>query len=148
MDHSMDTAPQMVAQDVTLELIGVDGSAPVQAQLRYDARDPYAVTTTFFTGHTRVSWIFGRDLLIHGLYEPMGGGDVHVQPGLDPQGAAVVLMQLTSPDGEALVQARACDLRRFVDRMTEAVPPGAEAQHLDIDGTVGALLAATPGDAG
>ena len=55
-------------------------------------------------------WTFGRELLSDGLYEPSGDGDVHVWPCLDSDGRAVVIIELCSPDGEALVQARTSDL--------------------------------------
>ena len=61
-----------------------------------------------------VRWTFGRDLLIGGLYEPTGDGDVHVWPCLDTDAHSVVMIELCSPDGEALVQARTSDITAFV----------------------------------
>ena len=137
----MNTAPLVVSQAVTLELIDAAGTAtPIEAELQYDPRDPYAVTTVFMTGRSQVRWTFGRDLLAAGLYEPAGDGDVHVWPCLDAQGHAVVIIELCSPDGEALVQARTGDLTAFVEKMTKAVVPGTESEHLDIDAAIAALL--------
>ena len=52
MDFSMNTAPLTVTQSVTLELIDPTGAVtPIDAELHYDPRDPYAVTTVFITGH-------------------------------------------------------------------------------------------------
>jgi Streptomyces sporulation and cell division protein, SsgA len=143
MDNTMNTAPVTVTQPLRLDLIDTSGAAvPIEAELRYDATDPYAVTAVFMTGHSDVRWTFGRDLLAEGLYEPSGDGDVHVWPCLDSQGHAVVIIELCSPDGEALVQARTGDLRRFVDRMKSAVKPGTESEHIDVDATIIAILAA------
>ncbi len=143
MDYSMDTAPLIVSQAVTLDLIDSTGtSTPIEAELQYDPRDPYAVTTVFMTGRSQVRWTFGRDLLTAGLYEPSGDGDVHVWPCLDSDGHAVVIVELCSPDGEALVQARTGDLSAFVDRMSKAVVPGTESEHLDLDATIAAIFAA------
>ena len=143
MDYSMNTAPLTVTQPVQLELIDASGAAtPIEAELRYDPTDPFAVTTVFRTGHSEVRWTFGRDLLAEGLYEPAGDGDVHVWPCLDSNGHAVVIIELCSPDGEALVQARTGDLRSFVDRMSKAVKPGTEAELLDIDAAISAIFAA------
>ncbi len=143
MDFSMNTAPVTVTQSVTLELIDATGAAtPIDAELRYDARDPYAVTTVFMTGTSQVRWTFGRELLTDGLYEPAGDGDVHVWPCLDSEGHAVVIIELCSPDGEALVQARTGDLCGFVERMSKAVAPGTESEHVDIDAAIDAILAA------
>jgi hypothetical protein len=143
MEYSMNTAPATVTQPVRLELIDGSGAAtPIEAELRYDAADPFAVTTVFMTGHSEVRWTFGRDLLSEGLYEPAGDGDVHVWPCLDSNGHAVVIIELCSPDGEALVQARTGDLRAFVDRMNKAVKPGTESDQIDIDAAIAAIFAA------
>jgi len=143
MDHPMNIAPLTVTQPVVLELIDPTGAAtPIEAELQYDPRDPYAVTTVFMTGASQVRWTFGRDLLREGLYEPCGDGDVHVWPCLDSHGHAVVIIELCSPDGEALVQAKTGDLTSFVERMTKAVEPGTESALTDVDGAITAILAA------
>jgi len=143
MDNTMNTAPSGVTQSVTLELIDASGTAtPMQADLTYDPRDPYAVTAVFLTGAGNVRWTFGRDLLVDGIYEPTGDGDVHVWPCLDADGHAVVIIELCSPDGEALVQARTGDLNTFVERMTGLVAPGAESEFMDLDATIAAIFAA------
>ena len=141
MDYSMNTAPLTVTQNLTLELIDASGSVtPLEAELHYAPSDPYAVTAVFMTGAAPVRWTFGRDLLIEGLYEPTGDGDVHVWPCLDADGRAVVIIELCSPDGEALVQAKTGDLSSFVDRMTKAVGPGSEAHHLDVDAALASIF--------
>lgn len=143
MDYSMNTAPLVVSQAVSLDLIDPTGAAtPLEAELQYDPHDPYAVTTVFMTGRSQVRWTFGRDLLAAGLYEPSGDGDVHVWPCLDAEGHAVVIIELCSPDGEALVQARTGDLSAFVDRMNKAVTPGSESEYLDLDAAITAILEA------
>jgi hypothetical protein len=143
MDYSMNTAPGTVTQPVTLELIDAAGTAtPIEAELRYDAADPYAVTAVFMTGANRVQWTFGRELLAEGLYEPAGDGDVHVWPCLDSDGHAVVIIELCSPDGEALVQARTGDLSSFVERMNSAVAQGTESSLMDVDALITAIFAA------
>lgn len=143
MDYSMNIAPLTVTQPLVLELIDPTGAAtPIEAELQYDPRDPYAVTTVFMTGASKVRWTFGRDLLREGLYEPCGDGDVHVWPCLDSQGRAVVIIELCSPDGEALVQAKTGDLTSFVERMNKAVEPGTESERMDVDAAITAILAA------
>ncbi|HEX6876813.1 MAG TPA: SsgA family sporulation/cell division regulator [Nocardioidaceae bacterium] len=143
MDFSMNTAPLIVSQALTLELIDSTGTAtPIDAELQYDPRDPYAVTTVFMTGRSQVRWTFGRDLLTAGLYEPSGDGDVHVWPCLSAEGHAVVIVELSSPDGEALVQAKTGDLSAFVERMSKAVVPGTESEYLNIDATIAAIFEA------
>jgi hypothetical protein len=137
------TTSSVVKQSVTLELIDTAGAvSPLETELAYDARDPFAVSATFNTVAGQVRWTFGRDLLIEGLYEPTGDGDVHVWPCMDNQGRPVVIIELCSPDGEALVQARAADMAAFVQRMTAAVAPGAEDDHVDVDAAIAAIFAA------
>ena len=144
MDFSMNTAPPMVTQAVTVELISATGAeTPIHTELSYDPRDPYAVTLVFITGDSRVRWTFASDLLRGGLYEPTGDGDVHVWPCLDSAGRAVVIVELCSPDGEALVQARTGDLITFVDRMNAAVAPGTESDLLDVDAAISQIFAST-----
>jgi hypothetical protein len=100
-----------VTQAVTLELIDAAGGAtPLETELAYDPADPFAVSATFNTVAGQVRWTFGRDLLIGGLYEPTGDGDVHVWPCLDNDAHSVVMIELCSPDGEALVQARTSEI--------------------------------------
>jgi hypothetical protein len=132
-----------IKQLVTLELIDAAGGAtPLDTELAYDPRDPFAVSATFNTIAGDVRWTFGRDLLIGGLYEPTGDGDVHVWPCLDNEGEPVVIIELCSPDGEALVQVRTTDITAFVERMTAAVAPGAEADYMDVDAAIAAIFAA------
>ncbi|HET6562809.1 MAG TPA: SsgA family sporulation/cell division regulator [Marmoricola sp.] len=145
MDFKINTrnTAATVTQTVTLELIDATGAAsPLETEFSYDPRDPFAVTATFLTVAGQVRWTFGRDLLIGGLYEPTGDGDVHVWPCLDNEAHSVIIIELCSPDGEALVQARSADLTAFVERMTAAVAPGAESAQLDVDGAIAAIFAA------
>ena len=142
MEHPLNTAVTVTAQ-LGLELIDASGAVtPIESELHYDPSDPYAVTAVFLTGSSEVRWTFGRDLLTAGLYEPSGDGDVHVWPCLDSDGHAVVIIELCSPDGEALVQARTGELTTFLDRITTAVPVGAESTLIDLDATLTAIFAA------
>jgi hypothetical protein len=132
----------VVTEAMQLEFVDDAGDAlALDAEFVYDPNDPYATTAVFKAGTQEVRWTFGRDLLIDGLYEPTGDGDVHVWPCLSSQGAAVVIIELSSPDGEVLLQATTRDITRFVDRMTSAVPRGAESHHVDVDVLLGQLFA-------
>ena len=135
-------APTVVSQVLMLELVDPSGAvAPLETELSYDPADPLAVSAPFSTVAGRVRWTFGRDLLIGGLYEPTGDGDVHVWPCLDNQARSVVIIELCSPDGEALVQARTVDVTAFVEQMTTAVPQGEEGTYLDVDSAISAIFA-------
>jgi hypothetical protein len=56
-------------------------------------------------------------------------------------GAEVVFIGLTSPDGEALLQAPTRDLVDFLGRTYALCAQGQEEQHLDVDSAIQALLA-------
>ncbi len=134
------TGTETVTSVVTLELIDADGTTtPLETEFSYNPSDPLAVTAAFLTVAGRVEWTFGRDLLIGGLYEPTGDGDVHVWPCLDSDARSVIIVELCSPDGEALVQARAADMSHFVERMTAAVAPGEE--KVDVEGALAQIFA-------
>jgi hypothetical protein len=143
--------PAGVRTDVSLNLVVPEGAAlPVRARLEYDPADPYAVQVIFRAqpavdgtddgaGAPGVSWSFARDLLLDGLTEPTGMGDVRVWPwrtGNDP----VVAMALTSPDGHALFTVSRRDLRDFVARTFAVVPRGEERSYLDVDAALAELL--------
>ncbi|QWZ08063.1 SsgA family sporulation/cell division regulator [Nocardioides panacis] len=130
-----------VSHTVEAELIGSDDlTTLLGAELQYHPSDPYAATMVLSTPTGPVVWVFGRDLLIDGLGEPTGDGDVHVWPSLDTNGRAVVLIELCSPEGAALVQLRSGDLARFTDRVVALVAPGSESAHVDVDASIAALL--------
>ena len=132
----------ILVQPLVVELVGESESSQLEAELRYDPTDPYAATVTFGSGEGQVQWTLSRDLIALGLCEPTGEGDVHVRPTIDAAGRAAVLIGLSSPDGQALVQARSRDLRRFVDAMAATVVPGTESQYVDVDATIASILMA------
>jgi hypothetical protein len=87
-----------------------------------------------------VEWVFARDLLRTGLASPVGDGDVHVWPSWGT-GRELLMISLTSPDGQALLEATAEDVRSFLDRTAAVVPDGEESNHLDLDAALARLLA-------
>jgi hypothetical protein len=135
----MPAAPDVVTH-VLLDVIGPLGPEPVPAELRYDAQDPYAITMVFRREDREVTWVFGRDLLMRGLHEQTGDGDVQVFPSVGADGRAVVLLELASPAGHALVQAPARDVLTFLACTTRLVWPGEESDHLRVDDAITALL--------
>jgi hypothetical protein len=143
----MDTSRLSVTRPLTLELIDATGGATaVNADLTYDAADPYAVIAGFSigTGFDRhvatVRWVFARSLLATGVYEPAGEGDVRIWPCLNARGQAVTIIELSSPDGEALMQARSDEVCGFLRATEVVVPSGAETTYLDVDDAITKLL--------
>jgi hypothetical protein len=136
--------PTTVEVETSLRLVAPDATAlPVRASLRYDPADPYAVHVLFHAetaGGEAVSWSFARELLVTGLDEPAGIGDVRVWPWATPRGDFVALA-LSSPDGNALFEVPRSVLVRFLRRTYVAVPRGRETEYLDLDAAVTRLLA-------
>jgi len=135
-------APTTVTREVTVQLVAPgDGSVALPVVLHYDLADPFAVHATFRTGHGEgVSWVFARELLTLGVHRPAGDGDVRVWPSWS-SGSEVIFIGLTSPDGEALLQATTRDLVDFLGRSHAVCAQGEEIQHLDVDAAINALLA-------
>lgn len=125
---------------VQLRLVVADADAvPLPVTLRYSARDPYAVRAVFSGDGMEVEWVFARDLLRSGLSGPVGDGDVHVWPSWGT-GRELLMISLTSPDGQAVLEASSRDVRSFLDRTTAVVPDGHESDHLDLDAELARLL--------
>lgn len=141
--HFEASAPNgVVTQAMTMRCVDAQGeSVLLEATLGYDTTDPYAVTATFSTDLCEVVWTFARELLSQGLTDPAGEGDVHLWPCLDAHGRAVVVIELSSPDGELLVQAPTNDVTRFINRTLARVPVGTEGDHIDVDQLIDLLLA-------
>ena len=78
-----------------------------------------------------VTWAVARDLLLQGLTDPAGQGDVQLFPSVDETGRAAVVMELRSPDGSLVTQMRSSDLYRFLTRTLALVPLGTEQMDLD-----------------
>ncbi len=133
--------PQVdVEASVQLRLVVADADAvPLPVSLRYSAADPYAVRAVFSGDGMEVEWVFARDLLRTGLSTPIGDGDVHVWPSWGT-GRELVMISLTSPDGQAVLEASADDVRTFLDRTAVVVPDGEESLYLDLDAAVARLL--------
>ncbi|MEU4036655.1 SsgA family sporulation/cell division regulator [Streptomyces collinus] len=136
MDHTV------VERELELELVlSPDRSVPVPARLGYRSDDPYAVHITFHIDSEHpVDWTFARELLVEGVFRPCGHGDVRVWP-TKVDGRGVVLMALSSPDGDALLQAPAAQVSAWLERTLRAVPPGSEGGRLGLDGALDELLA-------
>lgn len=137
----MQPRPRCVEDDISLRLLvpGAEGVV-LEATLRYDPADPYAVKATFRAGDASVSWMLGRELLHRGLVDATGDGDVRVWPDLDVDDEPAVMVRLSSPDGQAVLCLEADALQAFLARTFSLVPLGQEGQHLDIDGCLAQLL--------
>ncbi|MER7187929.1 SsgA family sporulation/cell division regulator [Streptomyces hyaluromycini] len=132
----------VVERELELRLIlSPERSIPVPARLTYRSDDPYAVHVGFhINSEFPVHWTFARDLLVEGVFRPCGHGDVRVWP-TKSEGRSVVLMALSSPDGDALLEAPVPQVSAWLERTLRVVPPGTEGRQLGIDEALDQLLA-------
>lgn len=137
----MSAAIEAVEQTVQARIIAAPpASRDIAVGLRYDSDDPVAVRVVFPSAAAledeEVSWAFARELLEAGLRAPAGDGDVHVWP----CGRGRTVIELRAPEGVALVEFGAVDLRRFLWRSYAVTPSGHEHLALDLDGELATLL--------
>ncbi len=113
----------------------------LDGDLVFDPADPYAVHLEVgrSDGQT-VTWTFARELLAEGIYDPCGNGDVVVWPCLGTQGEAVVIIELRSPNGMAMLQTPSRAVQRFMAQTYAAVPEGSESEQINLDHLVDHLL--------
>ena len=126
---------------VTLRLVVPRADVLLDATLRYDRDDPYAVHLSFPTspGRDAIEWIFARSLVADGLSVPVGDGDVRIWPSPEDLDGPVYV-ELCSPSGRALFAVPRPVLAEFVGRSHALVPPGAEGAFLDLDAELDLLL--------
>ncbi|MGW4568895.1 SsgA family sporulation/cell division regulator [Streptomyces sp. NPDC004561] len=132
----------VVERELELKLVlSPERSIPVPARLSYRSDDPYAVHITFHINSEHpVGWTFARELLVEGVFRPCGHGDVRAWP-TKADGHDVVLVALSSPDGDALLEAPVPQVSAWLERTLRVVPPGTEGRRLGIDDGLDRLLA-------
>ncbi|MCX5390966.1 SsgA family sporulation/cell division regulator [Streptomyces sp. NBC_00094] len=133
-----------VERELELKLVlSPERAVPVPARLAYRTDDPYAVHITFHVGTDHpVNWTFARELLVEGVFRACGHGDVRIWP-TKVEGRSVVLMALSSPDGDALLEAPSAQVSAWLERTLRAVPPGTESERLGMDEGLAEILATT-----
>jgi hypothetical protein len=143
LDVTQQPISRALSQELVLQVLDAWGrTVDLPAEFGYDPSDPWAVMITFHGASGRstepVRWAVGRDLLLRGLTDPAGEGDVLLFPSVDENGRAAVVMELCSPDGRLVTQLQSSDLYRFLSRTLMAVPVGTES--IDLDELVASLV--------
>jgi hypothetical protein len=124
---------RVLTQEVVLQCLDVWGrSLELPASFSYDPSDPWAVWITFPGPTSDVRWAVGRDLLLQGMTDPAGVGDIQLWPSIDEIGRAAVVMELCSPDGRLVTQLLTNELYRFLTRTLAVVPVGTETIDLEL----------------
>ncbi|MBT2529865.1 SsgA family sporulation/cell division regulator [Streptomyces sp. ISL-99] len=137
----------VVERELELNMVlSPERSIPVPARLVYRTDDPYAVHIIFHIGcDSPVNWTFARELLVEGVFRPCGNGDVRIWPARTDS-RSVVCVGLTSPDGDALLEAPSPAVSAWLERTLRAVPPGTESGRLGLDEALAELLTPAPDD--
>ncbi len=137
MDSKLTTT---VTQALQITSVDAGEERAVVSEFVYDPADPYAVSMLLQSPNGIVGWSFSRELLLGGIYEPTGDGDVHVWPCLGSQGEAVVIVELCNDADSTLLQFPTRQISEFLDATLAAVPTGAETEHVDLDAWLEELL--------
>lgn len=132
--------PTIVTTEMDLKLVlTAERSVTVLALMDYSAHEPYSVRATFRTSDGDVNWVFAREILSEGLRKPAGDGDIAVWPSKSND-ADVLCISLSSPSGQALMEAPREDIENFLMRTYTVVPAGTESGMMDIDLLIDRLL--------
>lgn len=114
-------------------------STPIQLELRYETRDPYAMEMIFNPGRTsQAHWMIARDLLSAGLVSRSGDGNVRISP--RPDNPELVVIALTAPSGQGVFETRADVLARFLNDTYAIIASGDEHRWLSVDDALSRLL--------
>jgi hypothetical protein len=117
-------------------LRGVDTA--IRTRWTYRTDEPFAVSVSFGTERGQwVEWVFARDLLVTGLAEPAGIGDLRMRPDQDDD--RIVLLEIRSPSGQAVFEFDRGPVEDFAIDTLELIQVGDESLHYDIDGLIGEL---------
>ncbi|MBB4912140.1 SsgA family sporulation/cell division regulator [Actinophytocola algeriensis] len=130
----------MTTEAVHAELVALyDGTTPVRSRWSYRADHPFTVVATFQTERDRwVEWVFSRELLVEGLTASAGVGDVRFRP-LEERGLHMLIVEIESPEGYALLELDHQSVDDFLDATEELVPLGGEDDHFDVDALIDEL---------
>jgi hypothetical protein len=137
----------VVERELEMQLVlSPERSIPVPVRLAYRTTDPYAVHIIFHVGSdTPVNWTFARELIVEGVFRPCGNGDVRIWP-TKVNGRSVICLALSSPDGDALLEAPSSPVAAWLERTLRVVAPGSEHEQLSMDDGLSRLLAPAAGD--
>jgi hypothetical protein len=135
--------PRTVTTPLSLVVSTGTGEAELDAELRYDPADPFAVSLAIGVECGEpVVWTFARDLLAAGVSAPTGEGDITVEP--DPSSALdddERLLRITlATDCLATMLTSSDRVVEFLVETYAVVPTGSELDRVDLDAEIAALL--------
>jgi Streptomyces sporulation and cell division protein, SsgA len=128
-----------VTTPLLLQISADTGEAELAAELRYDPMDPFAVTLAIGVDYgAPILWVFGRDLLVDGVSEASGEGDITIEPADDIDGHEIRIT-LATDCLATMIASRDTVVEFLIDSFT-AVPSGSELERVDLDAELTTLL--------
>lgn len=136
--------PRTVTAPLPLVVTTGTGEAELDAELRYDPADPFAVSLAIGVECGEpVIWTFARDLLAAGVSAPTGEGDITIEPDhMSSSDETGPMLRITlATDCLATMVTNAWRVTEFLVETFALVPTGAELDRVDLDAEIAALLA-------
>jgi hypothetical protein len=135
--------PRTITTPLSLVVSTGTGEAELDAELRFDPADPFAVSLAIGVECGEpVVWTFARDLLAAGVSAPTGEGDITIEP--DPASALdddERLLRITlATDCLATMLTSSDRVVEFLVETYAVVPTGSELDRVDLDAEIAALL--------
>jgi hypothetical protein len=135
--------PRTITTPLTLTVSTGTGEADLDAELRYDPSDPFAVSLAIGVDCGEpVVWTFARDLLAAGVNSAAGEGDITIEPdasegfGTEERRLRVTL----ATDCMATMLASTDRVVEFLVETYGVVATGTELDRVDFDAEIAALL--------
>ena len=135
--------PRTITTPVLLVVSTGTGEAELDAELRYDPADPFAVSLAIGVECGEpVVWTFARDLLAAGVSAPSGEGDITVEPDLaSSMDDAERMLRITlATDSLATMVTSSARVVEFLVETFAVVPTGSELDRVDFDAEIAALI--------
>jgi len=134
--------PRTITTPLSLIVSTGTGEAELDAELRYDPADPFAVSLAIGVDcGDPVVWTFARELLAAGVNSPSGEGDITLEPDMSEGFGGERQLRITlATDCMATMLASTDRVVEFLVESYAVVPTGAELDRVDFDAEIAALL--------
>lgn len=134
--------PRTITTPLSLTVSTGTGEADLDAELRYDPADPFAVSLAIGVDcGDPVVWTFARELLAAGVNAPSGEGDITLEPDVSVGFGGERNLRITlATDCMATMLASTDRVVEFLVETYAVVPTGSELDRVDFDAEIAALL--------
>ncbi len=123
---------------INLKTVAYADGVPIPTEMIFEGQDPYTVEFVFHTSSsTETKWTFAKELL-DDLESNDNTGDGDVQFELD-EGAHILSMAISSPEGYAVVEFDPCAVDEFLDEVNHSAEYAHAAVHISDDEIYGWL---------